>query len=362
MNSKMLLLHPVYKNFDEYIKNCSEPLLIGSSCQNPEIIDLANRIAFWENKEKAVVVSSGHLALWAAIISHVHNGEHLIAHHRLSAQSELLLEYLPELGIRIDRLDCHNINNLHAAFRPKTKLVWVEYPSRPFLDVVDISSCMSVCCSHDVLFLVDASLAPNLGENRNLSADIVVCKGNYLSGQGDMIGYLSGQEAYISRIENVLSILGVYPKNWDITNFIQTIETIRLRLGQQSNTALQVAKFLQHHRQIENVFYLGLSSHPDYSLVKKEWKNFGSVIVFRIASDKNQVENFCNSFEKCCLSTEWGAPFTTIEPLSAMSYLPLNSALKNQWNLGNVFQISIGLDSAEIIIQDLEKALAKIAI
>lgn len=349
-----------YLSIQEYIDNCPDPLL-SSERNTPMVESLTMQIAMQQQMEKALLIPNRRAGLMAAFTAFVPSGYYLLAHYRLSAATELILEQLPRWGIRVERVDFHDFNRLSEAIKSKTRLLFTEFPAGPYLDVINLSGCADVAHKKQTILMVDHSLVSGLVRPGKYGADLVISSGHWLTGQGDCIGYIAGAEDLLAFIEDILSLWGsqISPHALPVLN--QGLITQNLRIEQQSRTALEIAQFFSNHPKIAETVYPGLEQHPDYTFARQQLSQFGSTIVWKLNTNTAGCMRMLSNPQISYVGTTWGTAVTTLEYIAAMSYLPLNAALKNQLGIfSNVVQISVGLELKQDLLRDLEQILRQV--
>lgn len=360
LNLSAMLRPDCYHTFQEYLDNCPDPLL-GSIQQNPIYASLTMQLAFQQQMEKAILLPNIRTALVALCTAFVPPGYRILAHYRLSAAVELLLEQLPCWGIRVDRADFHDLRYVAEAITSKTKLLFTEFPSLPYLDIINLSACSELAHKKQALFVVDHSLIGEAIKPKRYSADLVMCSGHWLTGQGDLIAYIAGSEELIAFIENMLSFWSNSISNESMQILQQGLVTYDLRMSQQSQNAYEFAKFFLKHPKISQIFYPNIEQHLDYTLARQQLSQFGNILICLLNTNTEGCIRLLNHFKIAYISTTWGTAITTVEYISAMSYLSLNATLKNQLGIfPNIIQISIGLEPLQNLLRDFEQALRQV--
>ncbi len=323
--------------------------------------EICQHIATLEKTPKAILVPNSRIAFAACFLASGAAGSHILVHHHLSAIGELWLEELAQLGVAIDRADFHDPNAIEAAFHPKTRAMWLEIPSQPFLDIVDTTVCAQLAKQAGVMFAVDESLGTPLLFKEPHPADIIICSGNYLTGLGDAIGYIAGYDAFLEHIQPIITKLSPDHNENQLLLLQQAWESLSLRLTKQSQTALAIAEFFRKNNKITQIFYPGLSTHPDHAQATRCLQSYGSIMTWNLDTDWQGCLRFLEYFKIIKISPIWGQRNTTIEHLSSMNYLMVHPNQKAKLGIGpGTIQLSIGMEKAEDIIQDLDQALRRI--
>ncbi len=355
----------IYSSIEEYFQSCSnsfsgEEKFYYTRMGNPTNRMLEQKIASLENSQDALVVSSGMAALACTFFAFCNNGKHVIASKTLSADKEIFLEeYIPKFFLRVDRIDFQDLESLKSAIRPDTRIVFTEFPSTPFADIPDLEAIAQIVKEKQVLFVVDNSaVSPSCIRILDYHADIVIASASkYLSGSSDCLGgYIAGNKALLSQIESHAMMLGCILSPMDASSILKGSKTLEIRMEKHSQNAREVARFLQTHSKVSQVFYPGLEKHPD--LAKKQMRRWGGMIYFILKTDLQGSIRFLNNIRLCYLGFSFGDSMTILEHLSSMSYLGVSFARKNQIGItDSLIRISVGLENIDDILRDLDYAL-----
>lgn len=359
-----------YCSFDEYLEKLTDAAVANQSLPSPPVMTpistlLETRVALLEKAEKAVVMASGMAAITASILAVAHFGNHIIAHTHVHGTTEILLtEYLPALGIRVSRVNFKDEESLRQTMTAQTKLLFIEMPSNPFLEVLDIPIYARLAHENGAILVVDHSLAsPVLINPLSLGADLVVGSSTaYLGGQGhNLFGYVAGAREAVLEVANYSWVFGATLPQRQSAFVLQNLPTLSMRMEKQSQNALEVSYFLSKHAKIDKVFYPGLKSHPDYKTSKKFFSVFGGIATFRLKSDLEGTGRFLNNLRLCSLSPILGEEITSLEHPASMTYLGVSQKSKDALGVTtNLVRISVGLESVETILRDLEQALRRV--
>jgi methionine-gamma-lyase len=359
-----------YNSLDEYFLAIGDAAVGGQSLGYPPLGNpintmLETKLALLEKAEKAVLVSNGMAAIATAILAFVHYGEQVLAPLNLHGVIEILLsEYLPNFGIRANRIGFGDLEALKRCVTPQTKVIFLEIPATPFLEIFDIRACAEIAHRTGAILIVDHSLAsPALIQPIKLGADMVVgSMTTYLGGGNDApLGYIAGAREHILEAANYAWVLGHSMNHRSATVVLHNLSTFSLRMTRHCQNAWAVANFLASHRKVSKVLYPGLSSHPDHQLAKREMSLFGGTISFWLKGDMQGTIRFLNSLRVCYLGYQLGDPTTSIEHPSSMTYLGVSQKKKAEMGIeSNFLRISVGLEDVDPVLRDLDQALRNV--
>jgi methionine-gamma-lyase len=358
-----------YTSLDEYLLALSDATIGGQSMGCPPLANpintmLESRLALLEKAEKAVAVNNGMAAIAATFLEFVHYGEYVVAHHIVSGLSEILLaEYLPTFGIRVERADFKDMEAVRKAINSQTKVVFLEVPSQPFLEIFDIASFADLAHKVGALLVVDHSLAsPALLQPLTLGADMVVGSlSHYLTGSNDShIGYIAGTREHVAEVANYAWVMGHNLNSRHASALLHNLPTFELRMARHCQNGMEIARFLHAHPKIQRLSYPGLHAHPDYDLARKQMKHFGGTVTCWLKSDMDGVMRFLNNLRVCYISPNFGDLFTSLEHTSSMGYLGVSPKKKTSLGISeNLVRLSAGFDEADTVLRDLDQSLRK---
>ena len=344
-----------------------EPGYIYSRLGNPTETQLEEKLAVLENGEDCIATASGMGAVASAIWTIVKAGDHIVASDTLYGCSFALLSHqVPKYGIEVSFVDAKNPEEVKKAMRPNTKILYIETPANPTLDIVNIEECAKIAHDNGTILMVDNTFMSPYGQRPlDLGADVVVHSATkYINGHGDVIaGVIVGKKDYIQavRFNGVKDITGACISPFNAWLIIRGLKTLGVRMDRHCSNAMEVAKYLESHPKIEKVIYPGLESHPQHELAKKQMKLFGAIIAFEVKGGVDAGRKLMNSVKLCSLAVSLGDTETLIEHPASMTHSPVpkEERLKAGITDGMV-RLSVGLEDYEDIIKDLDEALALI--
>ena len=333
---------------------------------NPTTNEMEQRIAILEATEDAIAFSSGMGAISAALISNLKAGDHLLATPSLyGCTFTLMHELLAKFDISVTHVDLNDISAVEAAIQANTKLIYIETPVNPLLDVVDLKRITTVAKKHNLLTLCDNTLmSPVLQQPAKHGVDIVVHSATkYLNGHGDVLaGVVCSNAEMIEHIRSsALNDIGAVISPNDAWLLMRGMKTLSLRVAKHCSNAEKIAHFLEAHDSVKKVYYPGLDSHPAKALMGTQMHGGGGVVCFELDASFEQTKQFMNAVELCYRAVSLGDPETLISHPASMSAsnVPEEERLKLGITNGMI-RLAVGLEHAQDIINDLEQALASI--
>lgn len=334
---------------------------------NPTQEQLEDKIAVLEGGEAALAVASGIAAIASPIWTLCNTGDHIVSSDTIyGCTFALLSEQAKKFGIEVTFVDAKNPENIRKAMKSNTKLVYIETPANPTLDIIDIEATAKIAHENGAVLMVDNTFMSPYGQRPiELGADIVIHSATkYINGHGDVIaGLVIGKKEFIDQVRfvGVKDITGGCISPFNAWLIIRGVKTLGVRMDRHCQNAMKVAKFLEKHPMVEKVVYPGLESHPQHELAKKQMKIFGAMISFEVKGGVDAGRQLMNNVELCSLAVSLGDTETLIEHPASMTHSPVprEERLKAGITDGLV-RLSVGLENPEDIMADLDQAFKKI--
>lgn len=354
-----------FKNTDEAaaIVDGSLPGVQYGRFGNPTVRLLEEKITALEGGEDTLALSSGMAAIATALLAFLQQGDHVVVTKDVYGGAYKFLTTLaPRFGIEVDFVDCTDAENVNAAIKENTKALYIETPSNPHLVVLDIPLLASIARQHDIPLIVDNTfMTPYLQKPLELGADVVVYSATkYLNGHGDVLaGFIVGKSEHIDFMKKKLMVNLGQPLNaWEAFLILRGLKTLGIRMERHSSNAQKVAKYLAAHPLIEKVFYPGLKTHPQYELAQKQMRMMGGVVSFEVKGGLQGGKKFMDSLKLATIAFSLGDPETLVEHPASMTHFPLTKEQREHAGITDgLIRLSVGLESADDIIFDLQQAL-----
>ncbi|SHK01613.1 methionine-gamma-lyase [Anaerobranca californiensis DSM 14826] len=341
---------------------------IYSRLGNPTVTAVEEKLAILENGEAAIATASGMGAITAALWTLLKAGDHIVADDTLYGCTFAYMEHgLTRYGVEVTFVDASNPENVRKAMKENTKVVYIETPVNPNLKVVDIAEIAKIAHSQEgVKLIVDNTFAtPYLQQPLTLGADIVVHSATkYLNGHGDVIaGFVVGSLEFITqvRIFGVKDMTGASLSPFDAFLIDRGMKTLDLRMEKHCQNAMKIAEYLANHPMVEKVYYPGLKDNPYHQLAKKQMKSFGGIIAFEVKGGFENGKKVINSVQLCKLAVSLGDAETLVQHPPSMTHSTYTPEQLAAVGISQgLIRMSVGLENAEDIIDDLEQALSQI--
>lgn len=330
---------------------------------NPTRECLESILTKLEHGTTAAAFSSG-LAAIDAVVKLLKSGDEIIASSDIYGGAYRLFEQVyAQFGINVKYTDTSNIDLLKSSITSATKLIWLESPTNPTLKISDIAEIAKLATDSNILLCVDNTFAtPVLQQPLLLGADIVVHSATkYLAGHSDVIAgiVVTKTTAIGNRIRFIQNATGAILSPFDSWLVIRGLETLYLRVQRHTETALTIARFLETHPNIKKVYYPGLEKHPNHPIAKKQSKGFGGIISFVLKKDEvPAADYFVQQTKYFKLAESLGGIKSLISHPAQMTHKSIPEPIRKKAGVSDgLIRLSIGLEEAEDLIEDLNQAL-----
>lgn len=339
---------------------------IYSRLGNPTTRELELKIAALEEMEDGAATATGMGAVSASVLSFLAQGDHLIASKAVYGCTFALFSHmLPKFGIEVTFVDMEDHNAVENALKPNTKMIFAETPINPNLVVIDLAFIGDFAKRHNLISVIDNTfMTPLLQKPKHFGIDIVLHSATkYLNGHGDVVaGLVCGSKEHIETIKlTVLKDIGATISPHDAWLIIRGMKTLSVRMERHCNNAQKVAEFLAQHEKIEQVYYPSLKSHPGNKFIGTQMKAAGGVIAFELKGTLEMGAQFINATKLCTLAVSLGDAETLIQHPASMTHSPYTPEERLAAGISDgLVRISVGLEEADDIIDDLAQALAQI--
>lgn len=329
---------------------------------NPTRAALEQNIAALEGGVACSVTSTGMSAIMA-VMFYLKPGDHVVTGDDIYGGTYRLFKHvLSHWGIEFSFIRMRDPENVRKAITPKTKMVWIETPSNPLLNIVDLEAVIKIAKEHNLMTAVDNTfLSPYFQRPLEFGADIVVhSTTKYLNGHSDVVGgaIIYKDKTVEERGRYLVNALGVSESPFDSWLVLRGVKTLVPRMEVHQANAMAVAEFLERHPHVKKVYYPGLKSHPQFSLIKKQMKGFGGMLAFELDTSKVSMEHLFKTLKYFSLAESLGGVESLIEQPWTMSHASMGEAgLKASGMTPETVRVSLGIEAAADLINDLDNAL-----
>lgn len=333
---------------------------------NPTRNSLQKSLAALENGKFALCFSSG-MGATDAVIKLLNPGDEVITSNDLYGGSYRMFKRVFErFGIKFHFIDLTNASILNSYINANTKLIWLETPSNPLMNIIDITACVEIAKKKNIIVAVDNTFAsPYLQNPLDLGADIVMHSvTKYLGGHSDVVmgALITNEEKLHQELAFIHNSCGAVPGPQDSFLVLRGIKTLHLRMERHCLNGRKIAEFLQAHPKIGKVYWPGFADHPNHDIAKKQMRDFGGMLSFTLKDDSTEKAfTLMKSVELFALAESLGGVESLINHPASMTHasIPKEERVKNGL-LDSLIRLSIGVEDAEDLIDDLSQALSKV--
>jgi len=330
---------------------------------NPTVRAFEERIAAMEGAEQAVATASGMAAILATVMSLCSAGDHvLVSRSVFGATVSLFEKYLKRFGLEVDYVPLTNVDDWVPAFKPNTRLVFVESPSNPLAELVDIEALASLCHAKGAMLAVDNCFCtPVLQQPLALGADVVIHSATkYIDGQGRCLGgVVAGRAEQMKEVVGFLRTAGPTLSPFNAWVFLKGLETLRLRMQAHCASAQVLAEWLEQQPGVEKVYYAGLPSHPQHELARRQQRGFGAVLSFEVAGGKDAAWRFIDATRLISITANLGDSKTTITHPGSTTHGRLSPEDRATAGIrDSLIRVAVGLEDVADLKADLARGLA----
>ncbi len=350
------LTSPIYLSttFERDLNGGYKKGYIYSRSGNPNRESLEKCLAKLEGGKSAAVFSSGSAAAMS-IFQSLSPGDHIIVSDDLYHGTRNLIRHFEKWNIRSSFIDMTNISNIERELCKNTKLVWIETPTNPLLKIIDIIKISALFKKNNIKVVCDNTWAtPILQSPFELGADLVVhSTTKYIGGHSDILGgavITKRADKFFQKVMEIQKAGGAVPSPFECWLVLRGIQTLPIRIRAQSEAALKIAKFLYSHKNVQQVYYPGLPSHPGHKIASAQMKLFGGMISFQIKGKMKEAMRVASKVKIFKRATSLGGPESLIEHRASVE----GPGTKTP---NNLLRLSIGLEHPDDLIEDLSMAL-----
>lgn len=332
---------------------------------NPTRNSLQKSIAALENGKFGICFSSG-MGATDAVIKLLNPGDEVITSNDLYGGSyRMFRRVFEKYGIKFHFIDLTNTANIASVLNSKTKLFWLETPTNPLMNIIDIKGCVAIAKKNNILVAVDNTFAsPYLQNPLDLGADIVMHSvTKYLGGHSDVVmgALVMNNEKLYQELHFIMNSCGAVPGPQDSFLVLRGIKTLHLRMERHCLNGKKIAEFLKDHPKVGKVYWPGFADHPNHEIAKKQMKDFGGMLSFTLKDDSiEKAVKLMESVELFSLAESLGGVESLINHPASMTHasIPKEERLKSGL-VDSLIRLSIGVEDAEDLLEDLKQALEK---
>lgn len=328
---------------------------------NPTREVLEKNLAELENGKYGYCFSSGMAAIQTLIML-FKLGDHILCSNDLYGGTyRLYQQIIKDFGVNFEFVNTSDIDAVKKAFKNNTKMLYIETPTNPMLQISDIKELSELAHSRDVLVCVDNTFASPYNQNPlDLGADIVLhSTTKYINGHTDVIGgvIITSDEKIAEKIKFLQNAIGSVPAPMDCWLILRSTKTLHLRMKTHNSNAMTIAKSIEHHPKIKKIYYPGLESHEQYDIAKKQMRGFSGIISIDLGSF-DEAKNFCNKLKLFMIAESLGGVESLVCHPVSMTHGSIPDDLKSDTGLSDsIVRLSIGVENVDDLLEDILNAL-----
>ena len=333
-----------------------------SRTQNPTRHALERSIASLENAKYGLAFSSG-LSAIDAIMKLFLPGDEIISTNDLYGGSYRLFDKVfKKFGLKFIFTDLRNFNETEKLISSKTKLIWVETPTNPMINIVDIDGLSKICKTHNLLLAVDNTFStPFLQKPLDLGADIVMHSATkFLAGHSDVIlGLLAlSNDELAEKLFFMQNSSGAICGPMDSFLTLRGIKTLHVRMQRHCENARVIANYLKKHDRVDNVYWPGFENHPNHNVAKSQMNDFGGMISFTVKGNFDLVKKITSSFKVFTLAESLGGVESLVNHPATMTHASIPKEERDKIGItDNLIRLSVGIEDISDLVNDIEQAI-----
>ena len=330
---------------------------------NPTVEMFEQRLALLDGSEACFATASGMAAVFGSMMCQLKAGDHVVSASALFGSCRYILnDILPKFGIEVSFIDGKNIKEWNKSIQKNTKIFFFESPSNPCLEIIDIKQVCNLAKKNKITTIVDNIFAsPVLQQPVKFGADVIIYSGTkHIDGQGRAMGgaVCSTNKFKENILKPFLRHTGPCISPFNAWVLLKSLETIKIRVLSQSDNALQIASFLEKHKKIEQVYYPGLKSFPQYALAKKQQSAGGTMIAFKVKGGKKDAFKVINKLNIFDISNNLGDSKSLVTHPTTTTHKVLEEEARLSLGITpNLIRLSIGLEDINDLKEDLSNSL-----
>jgi O-succinylhomoserine sulfhydrylase len=337
---------------------------IYSRFSNPTVDEFITKIVALEDAEDGIATGTGMAAIFGTFMTFLSKGDHIISASAVFGSTHTILtKYLPKWGIEYSYFDMNQPESIASLIKPNTKMLYLETPSNPGLDIIDIEFVSMLCKKHDILFVVDNCFAtPAVQQPIKYGADLVLHSATkFIDGQGRVLGgVVVGRKDLVKPLYLFIRNTGPSLSPFNAWVLTKSMETLFIRMEKHASNALKIAKGLEGNAKVSWVKYPFLENHPQYEIAKKQMSNGGGIVTFEIKGGIESGRKFLNALQMISMTNNLGDSRTIASHPASTTHSKLTEEERKSVGITpGLIRISVGLEHDEDILNDILQALNK---
>jgi len=335
---------------------------IYSRFSNPTVDEFIKKVCLLEGAEDGIATGTGMAAVFSTFMTFLGAGDHIVSASAVFGSTHTILtKYMPKWGIEYSYFNMNEPQSIEALIRPNTKMLYVETPSNPGLDIIDLKYVADICKKHKILFVVDNCFAtPAVQQPLSFGADLVIHSATkYMDGQGRVLGgVVVGNKELVKQMYLFVRNTGPSLSPFNAWVLSKSLETLYVRMDKHAENALHIAKALEGHPALNWVKYPYLPSHPQYAIAQKQMKNGGGILTFELKSGLEGGRKFLNSLKWLSMTNNLGDSRTIASHPASTTHSKLLPEERAAVGITpGLIRLSVGLEHPDDIIEEILQAL-----
>jgi methionine-gamma-lyase len=332
---------------------------------NPTINALECQLAILENGFGAIAVSSGMAAATTIYLSLLSSGDHIVSTDAIYGPARSVMEkQFVRFGFQSTYINTTNLETIKGAIRPNTKVLYIETPANPTMDITDLEACAKIAHENGILLVVDNTFcSPYLQNPLDLGADIVFhSMTKFINGHADVVAgvIIAKKEEVYKQLRVMMVNMGCNMDPHQAYLVLRGIKTLAIRIDRAQESAQKVAEFLEQHPKVAWVNYPGLKSHKQYTLAKRQMKGSGSMISFGLKDGFKGAKTLMNNLHVALLAVSLGGVETLIQHPASMTHSKVSADDKEKAGItDDLIRLSVGIEDVDDLLNDLKQGLEK---
>lgn len=357
----------VYDNAEDMAAAFADDTLdvnIYSRFSNPTVDEFIAKIAALEGAEDGVATGTGMAAVFGTFMTFLSQGDHIISASAVFGSTHTILtKYLPKWGIEYSYFDMSKPESIEALVKPNTKMLYLETPSNPGLDIIDMEKVAAICKAKNILFVVDNCFAtPAVQQPIQFGADLVLHSATkFIDGQGRVLGgVVVGKKELVKQMYLFIRNTGPSLSPFNAWVLTKSLETLFVRMDRHAASALTIATQLEKNARLSWVKYPFLPSHPQHAIAKKQMSNGGGIVCFELAGGIESGRKFLNALQMLSMTNNLGDSRSIASHPASTTHSKLTEEERQAVGITpGLIRLSVGLEHPEDILNDILQALEK---
>ena len=335
---------------------------IYSRFSNPSVDEFVKKVCLMEGAEDGIATATGMAAVFSSFMTFVSAGDHIVSASAVFGSTHAILtKYLPKWGVEYSYFDMNKPETIEGLIKKNTKLLYVETPSNPGLDIIDLKYVADICKKHNILFIVDNCFAtPAVQQPIQFGADLVLHSATkFMDGQGRVLGgVVVGKKDLIKQMYLFIRNTGPSMSPFNAWVLSKSLETLFVRMDKHAANALHIAQKLDGHPALSWVKYPFLQSHPHHSIAQKQMSNGGGILTFELKSGLEGGRKFLNNLKWLSMTNNLGDSRTIASHPASTTHSKLTEEERQAVGITpGLIRLSVGLEHPDDIIEEILDAL-----